>query len=62
MDETLKQIITKLDSIDNKVDDVSRELKEFRESQGVINKLLTSDSVGIKNQLRDVQEEIYGVP
>lgn len=58
MDDILNQILTKLESIDGKIEGISRVLKEFREAQEVTNKLVTGDSAGIKNQLRDVRDDL----
>jgi predicted nucleic acid-binding Zn-ribbon protein len=37
---------------------IKSEIKDFRESQEITNKLLTGDSTGIKNQLRDLKADI----
>lgn len=58
MDEILKLILTKLETLDHKVDGIGQELKEFRGEQEVTNKLLTGDSAGVKNQLRDVRDDL----
>ncbi|MFB5764139.1 hypothetical protein [Paenibacillus medicaginis] len=51
MDEILKVILAEIKA-------TRAELQEFREEQAVINKLLTGDSAGIKNQLRDVRDDL----
>jgi uncharacterized protein YlzI (FlbEa/FlbD family) len=51
MDDTLKLILEKLTAIENKID-------SFRETQEVTNKLLSGDTVGIKNQVRDMRDDM----
>lgn len=58
MDEILKQILTTLEAMDHKIDHIGQEMKEFRETQDVTNKLLTGDITGVKNQLRDVRDDL----
>jgi uncharacterized protein YlzI (FlbEa/FlbD family) len=58
MDEILKQILAQLDDIKQGQEALRTELKDFREVQEVTNKLLTGDSTGTKNQLRDVRDDI----
>lgn len=58
MDEILKQILAKLETLEEGQDALQTELKSFRDSQEVSIKLLTGDSAGIKTQLRDMRDDL----
>lgn len=65
MDEVMQQILAKLEAMEDKLGVLEggqaalhSEVRSFREEQEVTNKLLTGDSTGIKNRLRDVRDDL----
>ena len=58
MDEILKQILVKLETLEEDQSALRTEMKSFRDSQEVSNNRLTGDSAGIKTQLRDMRAMI----
>lgn len=57
MDETLQQILAEVRAIREDVKRVETKLDAFREEQEVTNKLLTGDTAGIKNYVRDLSKD-----
>jgi predicted nucleic acid-binding Zn-ribbon protein len=58
MDKMLNKILAELQALKEGQDAVRTKIKDFGESQEVTNKLLTSETASVKNQLRDLRDDM----